>query len=396
MTTITSTKAKYTTAADKMLDSSRLPYHASTDMPRYLFGDRGLQQYHRALKSHDKSKKDMVWAQVDAGQHSVELKAHSRQKQTSGVVQPTATKKLEALISRNDRRAKCAIDPDLTAMLNERPGFLPIKKYDDNESPPTITPIISPPPAFQDNETTEEGKPSAEPIGDTEESAAAKGMVFSRSFEYDSRKPFEYEQTFSKSFDYDFLSPTKERTVDAIERLSPLASQRSASTTGYQQYMETADCGERGSRKMRTRGSYVPRGECVEQNMRSRRGQFLKQDSSSSSSGSQAAYRARQQSQPMPHPPHQQQKLLCKRLNSCDSGARSGMLSSYPNRIRWLNLWYWTFLCFASPLSRSIERWVRLCSENKCSAWQTFICASTKTTFNHTRKFDRWSSVPSQ
>lgn len=331
-TTITTIKVKHLIKEDS--NPNRMDCHTSAEMPKYLFGERNRQHYHRALKSNDKVYLNKSgWVQVNQrDRHANNVHQRDRQAdsahQKSNVAQPSGTSKLEAMITRNEfRRVKCTIDSHLTAMLNERPGFLPIKQYNGNESPPITTPIISPPPAFQDNETVcqmqGDGKKSApSKAEDCQDGSGTKGMVFSRSFEYDNRKLCEYDQTFSKSFDYDFLSPAIERTANSAERRSPLPC-RSAS--GYQQYLETGDYVERGARKARTRSSCTPRNDCAEPNSRARRGQFIKQDSSSSS-GSQAGYRGHQQTQQALHQSQQQQKLICRRLNSCDSGARSGNL----------------------------------------------------------------------
>ncbi|XP_043951252.1 uncharacterized protein LOC108029387 isoform X3 [Drosophila biarmipes] len=138
--------------------------------------------------------------------------------------------KVEELIQRNEARLSGysprdpalrpgyrIIDPQLANILNERPGFLPVKSTNDLDSP--ITPILSPPPAFQDNSRSarhpERRKPvrhqgplplpvSAQLGTSLHSNGPAKGMVFSRSFEYDNRRPTptdNYAETFSRSFD---------------------------------------------------------------------------------------------------------------------------------------------------------------------------------------------------
>ncbi|XP_032598755.1 uncharacterized protein LOC6556691 isoform X3 [Drosophila grimshawi] len=150
--------------------------------------------------------------------------------------------KVEELIQRNEARlsglsSKEAtlrpgyriVDPQLASILNERPGFLPVN---DLESPPPVTPILSPPPAFQDNSsniirtpwhqerrkfTRQSYTPTQQPRafqpmllknpqqqqpGHGSGPNSVKGMVFSRSFEYDTRRPTNtYVETFSRSFD---------------------------------------------------------------------------------------------------------------------------------------------------------------------------------------------------
>ncbi|XP_068139927.1 platelet binding protein GspB isoform X2 [Drosophila tropicalis] len=142
--------------------------------------------------------------------------------------------KVEELIQRNETRLNAIsttrgestlrpgyriIDPQLANILNERPGFLPVKSPNGLESPPPVTPILSPPPAFQDNSLSprplERRKPSRQQQIQQIPSrlnahnvnngvVGAKGMVFSRSFEYDTRRPAptdSYVETFSRSFD---------------------------------------------------------------------------------------------------------------------------------------------------------------------------------------------------
>lgn len=135
--------------------------------------------------------------------------------------------KLEELINRNEARRvsnpgqhklndrlTLVTDPHISALLTERPGFLPVKQYRRNDSPPLMTPIISPPPAFQDfNVSTTTAIESSAAVA-----AAAhitnrnhKGMVFSKSFEYNTRQSQKENAhnatgTYSKSFDFDFTS----------------------------------------------------------------------------------------------------------------------------------------------------------------------------------------------
>ncbi|XP_030239648.1 uncharacterized protein LOC108650108 isoform X2 [Drosophila navojoa] len=149
--------------------------------------------------------------------------------------------KVEELIQRNEARlgglssrdpalrpGYRIMDPQLASLLNERPGFLPVNN--DLESPPPVTPILSPPPAFQDNSSNssralrhqerrkvnlqqqprvlqppqqmpQQLRQGPAPVNAT---GNGKGMVFSRSFEYDTRRSTPtntYVETFSRSFD---------------------------------------------------------------------------------------------------------------------------------------------------------------------------------------------------
>uniref|UniRef100_A0A182KEX1 Uncharacterized protein n=1 Tax=Anopheles christyi TaxID=43041 RepID=A0A182KEX1_9DIPT len=171
----------------------------------------------------------------------------------------TGASKLEDLINRNESRGKATsrpssqqqqrqdnvtilkIDPGSTSAvsLGNRPACLSIKRNLADGSPPPVTPILSPPPAFQDTQQQQQQPQSNKTrLGDIKpgtriflsvvdnENHNPKGMVFSRSFEYDRRNrrppddainqrggysggsgvPGSSSSTdaFSKSFEYDF------------------------------------------------------------------------------------------------------------------------------------------------------------------------------------------------
>ncbi|XP_022221857.2 uncharacterized protein LOC111073709 isoform X3 [Drosophila obscura] len=163
------------------------------------------------------------------------INQHQQQQSNFSIAEPKFVgSKVEELIQRNEARlggfssrdpalrpGYRIIDPQLASILNDRPGFLPVKSPNDLDSP--ITPILSPPPAFQDNSRTprqvDRRKSSRQqaplPLPMQLQSEAqqspqhlangtVKGMVFSRSFEYDARRPTpinSYVETFSRSFD---------------------------------------------------------------------------------------------------------------------------------------------------------------------------------------------------
>lgn len=356
---------------DNTDSTAKMHYHNTSDMPKYLFGERTKHYHHhqsKPLKNDEIYLNKSGWVQVNprdsdskhfSGYSALSnldenrLNAHKHQLDRDGSFQKYSSdilksagnnlSKIEALISRNELRknteqnklvnkVKCAIDPQMSALLSERPGFLPIKRFDDNESPPPITPIISPPPAFQDNNTCSGLDNEKQSASGNSEGSSNKGMVFSRSFEYDTRKPYEYNQTFSKSFDYDFLTPSKEEKSFEKENnftnltgispnylskkpntTTPTKYTRDLSAAGYQQYLDSKTYAE-PVKKSRIRSAFSLRPDPVDQQHqieRSRRGQFSKQESSSSASGSNRGFRS-------------QQSNVSKRLNSCDSGARSG------------------------------------------------------------------------
>lgn len=364
-------------------------YRNANDMPKYLFGER-MKQHHMQQQQQQQLKDDQIylnksgWVQVNQrggggggenqygyAQSAIKQPNDSRKSALSQGRDSAFYKygnggqfggslmankqhgnngsKIEALISRSEmRRAdkkyaelKYAIDPQVSALLSERPGFLPIKRFNDNESPPPITPIISPPPAFQDS--TMNAKQNFANSG--ENAGGPKGMVFSRSFEYDNRKSHEYNQTFSKSFDYDFSNAANEEPTTTfssdriftnltgvspnylskkpnslrIEAAAGAGASRDKAGAGsvYQQYLEPKTYAEPNV-KSRVQSTYTLRPEVYSSSQehldRPRRQQFSKQESGSSSDGREfrAAAAALHQS------------TVNKRLNSCDSGARSG------------------------------------------------------------------------
>ncbi|XP_038118643.1 uncharacterized protein LOC6036581 isoform X2 [Culex quinquefasciatus] len=146
--------------------------------------------------------------------------------------------KIEDLINRNEARRsqlqKIQRQDNVTILKIDpqhpggRPECLPIKRNLADNSPPPVTPILSPPPAFQDSKyktRLSDIKPGTRiflSVVDNE-NRNPKGMVFSRSFEYDLRQryaagsssqhqnpPQQQQQTqkqsysdFSKSFDFE-------------------------------------------------------------------------------------------------------------------------------------------------------------------------------------------------
>ncbi|XP_049542667.1 uncharacterized protein LOC125955574 [Anopheles darlingi] len=169
-------------------------------------------------------------------------------------------------VQRQDNVTILKIDPSASSSLNNRPACLSIKRNLADGSPPPVTPILSPPPAFQDSQQQHQQQQQQQQqqqsnktrLGDIKpgtriflsvvdnENHNPKGMVFSRSFEYDrrlNRRPPEHDErgleraysaasgstasgiaaaggvggtdAFSKSFDYDFGSPSSSGAAGA-------------------------------------------------------------------------------------------------------------------------------------------------------------------------------------
>lgn len=188
--------------------------------PTYLFGENASNKPKDGIFLNRSG-----WLQTN--QRAAEKGSESRKENINKL--KAANSKIEELISRSEARKPnpqistskdenvtiLKIDPksEPRSIPNDRPGFLPVKTNFPRDGPPP-TPILSPPPAFQDQKmrnriiemkngtriqlsvTDSDNKTSAPQIG--------KGMVFSRSFEYDNRKTEEFNENFSRSFDFDF------------------------------------------------------------------------------------------------------------------------------------------------------------------------------------------------
>lgn len=199
--------------------------------PTYLFGENVKQQ-----SAQQQSSKDGIFLNrsgwLTTSSQRLEKESESRKENINKLKK--ANSKIEELISRNEARrmqnpaAKDAsdnvtilkIDPQSEGrqiISNDRPAYLPVKTNLTRDGIPPPTPILSPPPAFQDHQirnriyeikngtriqlsvtddSDNKTTPTPTPVG--------KGMVFSRSFEYDNRKNVEYNENFSRSFDFDF------------------------------------------------------------------------------------------------------------------------------------------------------------------------------------------------
>lgn len=194
--------------------------------PTYLFGENAKQS---------QQQKDGIFLTrsgwLTTSSQRLEKEAEARKENINKFKK--ANSKIEELISRNEARRPLAatpskddnvtilkIDPQSEArqmLSNDRPGYLPVKTNLPRDGPPPPTPILSPPPAFQDhqirNQIYEMKNGTRIQLSVTDDSdnkttptpsAIGKGMVFSRSFEYDNRKSAEYNENFSRSFDFDF------------------------------------------------------------------------------------------------------------------------------------------------------------------------------------------------
>lgn len=192
--------------------------------PTYLFGE-GKQQQQKDGVFLNRS----GWLQTS--QQQQQYSKQSKSKLGELITRSEARKVITTSqqFSKDDNVTILKIDPKSTdtsrkvimpsSATNDRPGYLPVKSSAQKHGPPP-TPILSPPPAFQDENIRnrimemrtgtriqlaipEHDNKVAETVN-----AAAKGMVFSRSFEYDSRQKSQTQpatsEAFSRSFDFDF------------------------------------------------------------------------------------------------------------------------------------------------------------------------------------------------
>lgn len=261
-----------------------------------------------------------------------------------------ANSKIEELISRSEARKAVhpgpnpkdenvtilKIDPksEPRQILNDRPGFLPVKTHHSRDGPPP-TPILSPPPAFQDHKmrnriiemkngtriqlsvTDSDNKTSPAQIG--------KGMVFSRSFEYDNRKTAEFNENFSRSFDFDFQLNEKSgmnknfltrygkgATFASLTGVSPsyLSKKETDSSSSASTTASVFPKVIPGKVKMGNPNYFNPNYKSIDEGI-SRRSQFTRP-------GMPNTYRSLESNKSSNN----------NRLNSCDSGARSGELNN--------------------------------------------------------------------
>lgn len=265
--------------------------------------------------------------------------------------------KIEELITRNEvRRATTvqklqsqdnvtvlAIDPptsDPSNATGDRPLYLPVKKT-VQASPPPVTPILSPPPAFQDSKARNKAIKAHLAVSRNDEKPnGGKGMVFSRSFEYDNRGKNEYKEALtSKSFDYDLHPPGNPtpntltvRNMITRRDKSPVFSTLTGISPSYLTKRPTPDkspifpkaipgnsvnnnftsklVNNNGTQQVQILGQY--KSLDVEGVARSRRGQFTRTQTSTPMTGFRN------------FGDNVAPKGINQRLNSCDSGARSG------------------------------------------------------------------------
>lgn len=252
----------------RTMSSSRMHYGSQVDKPRYLFGETSTlhstlanSRGPRHCLSDDKHAAatgpdfdDEIFLNKSGWVQVKQRSSHDGRSSRFDGNNSSSNSKLEDLMLRNEARKT-------VAMQNfYQKGYLPVARngLGKIDSPPPMTPIISPPPAFQDGSAAAaaaSGGVSAKPrngkqpvgarvhltVSDTDyqhlphnhhqrsaisnngngssnnsnkstsgkgnntaNNAGTKGMVFSKSFEYDNRKMnTDYSEVFSKSFEYD-------------------------------------------------------------------------------------------------------------------------------------------------------------------------------------------------
>lgn len=328
--------------------------------PTYLFGENVKHQQQQAKGGIFLNRSG--W--LTTSSQRVEKEAESRKENINKL--KAANSKIEELISRSEaRRANqhaanikddnvtiLKIDPqsDPKQILNDRPAYLPVKTNLARDGPPP-TPILSPPPAFQDhqirnriyeikNGTRIQLSVTDDDDNKTPTPVIGKGMVFSRSFEYDNRKTSEFNENFSRSFDFDFqlgdkgfnknflsrygksmafasltgISPNyltkKEKPEPTIPSTALTNNAVSTSSSAPNTIFPKVIPGNKV--KMSNPNYYNPNHTSLDDNLTSRRPQYGR------TVGLTNNYRSLETS-----------STINNRLNSCDSGARSGKYFAY-------------------------------------------------------------------
>ena len=313
----------------------------SEEKPTYLFGE----------ESNNKSKDGIFLNRSGWLQTNKRDKSYEAQKENDNKLK-TYNSKIEELISRNETRNHQILsskDENITILridpgkeshpsLNDRPGFLPVRSSLMKDRPPP-TPILSPPVAFQDHRMRnriidmKKGARIQLSVTDTEnKTSTGKGMVSSRSFEYD-RKNTEPNDNFSRSFDFDFsLNEKIPANKNLLSRYGNLTN--FSSLTGASPSYLTKKEKVFGNSPLNSMSSIFPKvipgNQVTMKNLNyynpncnstddgvMRRSQFTKL-------GMPSKYRSLEAKLPPSN----------NRLNSCDSGARSGKLLKRNNLLK--------------------------------------------------------------
>lgn len=298
--------------------------------PTYLFGETKQQKDGIFLNRSG-------WLQTSSNQ---------QQRYNDAKQSKSANSKLGELISRSEARKSTVASQQFTKDENvtilkidpkndtrkmpstDRPGYLPVKTNLTKHGPPP-TPILSPPPAFQDENIrnrimemrtgTRIHLAVAENDNKVETStmnSVSKGMVFSRSFEFDSRQktqPQGAKETFSRSFDFDFQLNDKSYPYETFLTRFDKANKFSSLTGVSPNYLTKHPTMKQQQQPTET---FFPKAipgnnlklsnpNYYNPNYGDRRSQFLRPGNNFRSFDSNLA-------------------SLNNRLNSCDSGARSG------------------------------------------------------------------------
>jgi hypothetical protein len=354
-------QAENAVSEDIQPDKAEMHYRSAQEKPTYLFGEH--------LKNTSQNNGIYLnksgWVQVNQrGDERVKSNTLSldRDVRRGGSVlaqfDNSRRSKIEQMINRNEARKLTTtkaykqenvtiltIDPQSSSMdTSDRPGFLPVKKALARGSPPPITPILSPPLAFQDNKSRKRSNTTT--IHLTVASTPNrnnKGMVFSRSFEYDSKKgeTGEQKEKFSKSFDND-LTPSSGRTT-ADPRLlgrdkSPIFAGLTGNSPSYlTKRVQSRDTSPVFPKTIPSKGmdfGFIKAGNSsLYHSEQSRLKQQLSEESGNSRQQSRQSrysrFNANSSNKPTNstvavEPQKMSDSVANQRLNSCDSGARSG------------------------------------------------------------------------
>lgn len=218
--------------------SNHLSFETNVPKPKYLLQENRLSEQKRNRNTSEIYLNKSGWVQVNDRKSNNEIpeniSANSSIYMTPKISENRTRSEFHRSNSATNRRyLKPGFEivvPEIASALSERPGFLPVRNYSESDSPPPITPILSPPPAFQDAKTNDKNdirknkKDLVKPLHKT-----VKGIVCSRSFEYD-RKPTDYAEKFSRSFDCNLLD---EKSNEIDEKLTSNFSMLKGPSSNY-------------------------------------------------------------------------------------------------------------------------------------------------------------------
>jgi hypothetical protein len=348
-------------STDNQPEPVEMHYRSAQEKPTYLFGEHlkstsknngiylnksGWVQVSQRGEEHTKSNTLSLDRDVRRGGSILAQFDNSRRSKIEQMINRNEARKLTTTKTyKQENVTILTIDPQSSSVdTSDRPGFLPVKKTLARGSPPPVTPILSPPLAFQDNKSRKRSNTTTIHLTVASNPGRnTKGMVFSRSFEYDTKKGETGEQNekFSKSFDND-LTPVSGR-ITADPRLlgrdkSPIFAGLTGNSPNYlTKRVQSRDTSPVFPKTIPSKGmdfGFIKAGNTsLYHSDQSRLKQQLSEESGNSRQQSRQSRFSRfnanssntpKNSTAVVEPQKIPDSAANQRLNSCDSGARSG------------------------------------------------------------------------